>query len=102
MENMGDILNKIEQIKRELNDLHSQLENMTVYGKEKHGLVRTVVNGKGKIVDFEFDNGLVDIEFKEAIITSINDGLKKAQQLEKEKKQEIIGDVDIPDIPGIF
>ena len=67
MEEMGDILNKIEKIKRDLNNLHSRLENMTVYGKEKHGLVKTVVNGKGEVVDFEFDNGLVDKEFKEAI-----------------------------------
>lgn len=104
LEDMDNILNKIESIKKELDNLNSNLESMKVYGEENRKLVKTVVNGKGKVVDFEFENGLVDKEFKEALIASINDGLEKAKKLEKEKKQEIIGDVDVdlPNIPGIF
>ncbi|MFW5976755.1 MAG: YbaB/EbfC family nucleoid-associated protein [Bacillota bacterium] len=102
MEDMDNILNKIEQIKKELDNLYSNLEEIKVSGKEKNGLVKTIVNGKGEIIDFEFENGLVDKEFKDAIIESINNGLEKSRELKKEKKQKIIGEVDIPDIPGIF
>ena len=102
MDDMNNILDKIEKIKKDLKDLEDKLETLTVYGKEKHGLVKTVVNGKGKIVDFEFTNGVVDKEFKEAIISSINDGLNKAKNLEKKEKENIIGDIDLPDVPGIL
>ncbi len=102
MDNMENIMKRVQNIKKELNQLQETLESMKVYGKEKHGLVTTVVNGQGKIVDFEFDNGVVDKEFKDAIIQSINDGLNKAHKLEKEKKQEIIGDVQLPDLPGLL
>ena len=99
---MDNIMNRIEEIKKELNNLQEKLKTEKVYGKEKHGLVRTVVNGKGKILDFEFDNGVVDKEFKEAIIDSVNDALEKAEKLEKEKKQKIVGNIDVPDVPGLF
>ena len=102
MDDMDNIMNRIEQIKKELDELQEKLKTEKVYGKEKHGLVTTVVNGKGKILDFEFDNGVVDKEFKEAIIDSVNDALDKAEELEKEKKQEIVGDVEVPDVPGLF
>ena len=102
MKDGKNLLNSLEQIKNDLNDLQKKLKTEKVYGKEKHGLVTTVVNGEGQIVDFKFDNGMVDKEFKVAIIQSINDGLKKAEQLRKEKKQEIVGEIGIPDIPGIY
>ena len=102
MGDMDNIMNRIEEIKKELNNLQEKLKTEKVYGKEKHGLVRTVVNGKGKILDFEFDNGVVDKEFKEAIIDSVNDALEKAEKLEKEKKQKIVGNIDVPDVPGLF
>ena len=102
MGDMDNIMNRIEEIKKELNNLQEKLKTEKVYGKEKHGLVRTVVNGKGKILDFEFDNWVVDKKFKEAIIDSVNDALEKAEKLEKEKKQKIVGNIDVPDVPGLF
>lgn len=102
MEDMDNILNQIERIQRELRELQNKLKDMEVKGTEKNGLVTTIVNGKGKIIDFDFNNGIIDQKFKEALLESINNGLEKAKQLEIEKKREIIGDVDMPDIPGLI
>ena len=102
MDQQENILNQIEKIKNDLDQLQTQLENEKVYGKEQHGLVTTIVNGKGEVIDFEFDSGMVDIEFKKAIIQSINNGLKKARQLEKKQKQKIANGISIPDMPDLF
>ncbi|MFW6309172.1 MAG: YbaB/EbfC family nucleoid-associated protein [bacterium] len=102
MEGMNNVSDQITKLKKELEKLEAQLKERKVYGKENHGLVTTVVNGQGKIVDFEFNEGVVDEEFKKAIIDSINDGLERAKRLKKKKKQEIIGDLQIPDMPGLF
>ena len=99
---MGNVLNRIEQIKKELKELQGKLGDMEVCGEEERGLVKTIGNGKGKILDFVFANGIVDEEFKKALISSVNNALDKAKELEKEKKQEIIGNIQMPDIPGLF
>lgn len=93
---------QIKKLKNDLQTMETELEKETVQGKENHGLVTTIVNGKGEIVDFQFKQGIVDKEFKLALITSINDGLKKAKNLQKEKKQKIAGNFPLPEMPDIF
>ncbi len=102
MENMDNILERIQKIKEEMINLQQDLKEMYVYGEEEKNLVKALINGKGKVLDYEFKTENVDNEIKKAIIKATNDGLQKATQLEQKKKQEIIGDVDIPDIPGLF
>lgn len=102
MQDRENIMNQIESIKTELEKLQNQLGEERVYGKEDYGLVTTVANGRGKIIDFKFNEGVVDRDFKKAIIKSINDALEKAEKIEKEQKQKIIGDIPLPDIPGLF
>ena len=102
MREMQNILESIEKIKKEMAQLQEKLKTQTVSGKEKHGLVTTIVNGQGEIVDFQFSDGVVDEEFKIAIISSINDGLQKAHRLQKKEKENIVNQVNLPDIPGLF
>ncbi len=102
MEDMEDIIGRIKRIKEELIKLQQNLKKMYVYGEEDKNMVKVKVNGKGKIIDIEFFTKNINNNFKKAIIKATNNGLQKADKLEQNKKQEIIGDVDIPDIPGLF
>src|SRR6056297_853756 len=102
MEDMEDIIGRIKRIKEELIKLQQNLKKMYVYGEEDKNMVKVKVNGKGKIIDIEFSTKNINNDFKKAIIKATNNGLQKADKLEQNKKQEIIGDVDIPDIPGLF
>ena len=102
MNNMENILDKIEKIKTELNDLQQKLESKKIQETDKQDLVTTVVNGKGKIIDFKFKNITIDENVKKALINSVNNALDKAKVLEKESKQKIVEEVDVPDVPGLF
>ncbi|ACL70945.1 YbaB/EbfC family nucleoid-associated protein [Halothermothrix orenii] len=104
--NMNDILGKIENIKNQLARLQVELKKTTVRGEDEQGLVTAIVSGKGKIVDYEFNfrefKKIHPAELKKAIIEATNNGVKKAEQLETDRKKEIIGDFNLPDIPGIL
>jgi len=102
MNNMENILDKIEKIKTELNDLQQKLESKKIQETDQQDLVTTVVNGKGKIIDFKFQNITIDENVKKALINSVNNALDKAKMLEKESKQKIVEEVDVPDVPGLF
>jgi len=102
MDNMEDIVGRIKKIKEELIKLQQDLKEMYVYGEEEKNLVKVVVSGKGEVSDLEFTGKNINNDLKNAIIKATNDGLRKANKLEQNKKQEIVGNVDIPDIPGLF
>lgn len=96
------MVDQIKKVKSNLQRLQQELEEETIHGKENYGLVTTVVNGKGEIIDFKFKEGIIDKEFKNALIDSINDGLHKAKKMQQEKKRKIAGDIPLPDLPDIF
>ena len=102
MDNMEDILNQITMIKARLNQLENELEEINLRADDDNCLVSVVVNGKGRIIDYNLHGEDIKEETKKALIVAVNRALEKAKQTRAEKKQEIVGDVNIPDIPGLF
>ena len=99
---MENILNQITMIKKRLNQLENELSEINLRADDENGLVSVVTNGKGKITDLYFHDEEISEESKNALIKAVNRAQEKAQQTRADKKQEIVGDVDIPDIPGLF
>ena len=102
MDDMDNILNQITMIKKRLNQLENELSEIDLRADDDNGLVSIVVNGKGQMVDIHFHDEEISKESKNALIEAVNRGQEKAQQTRADKKQEIVGDVNIPDIPGLF
>lgn len=103
---MDNILGKIEDIKNKLAQIEEELKNSSVEGTDQNNFVTTTVNGKGEVKDYNFTFELITSlsrdEFVLAIVQATNNALKKAKKLEAKKKKEIVGDVNIPDMPGLF
>lgn len=103
MENVDNIMGQVENIKKGLEKLQQNLKNVNVKGQDETKTVTVTANGKGKILELKFisDIDTINEQIQEAIIEATNKTLKKAKKLEAEKKQEIIGDINMPDIPGL-
>lgn len=106
MENMNNILSQIEEIKNKLRNLQEELKSITVENNDENNIVTTIVDGTGKITDFKFNLEVIDSidhkDFITALVNSANNAVAKAKQLEKDKKKAIVGNVNIPDVPGLF
>ncbi len=104
--NMNSILGKIEMIKRQLKNLQEELAETTVKGNDDGEIVTAIVSGTGKLLDYQLNFevfGTINQEdLRQALIQATNNGLQQAKQLEITRKKEIVGEVNLPDIPGLF
>lgn len=102
----NDIITQINNIKKRLTDLEKELEQIMIEGTDSSGMITAVVNGKGIIKDYRFNPGQISSIKKESLIQAVveasNNGLEKAREIEASKRKAIVGDVNIPDIPGLF
>lgn len=103
---MNNIITQINNIKKRLAALEKELEQITVEGSDSKGIITSITNGKGLVKNYIFNPGQISSINKdsliEAVVEATNNALKKARELESSKKKEIIGEVNIPDIPGLF
>ena len=103
---MNDIITKINNIKKGMAALEKELEQITVEGSDSQGIITAISDGKGVIKDYRFNPGQINSIKKDnliqAVVEATNNTLKKARELEGSKKKEIVGDINIPDIPGLF
>ncbi len=102
MDDMDGIINKINEIKNNLDNLENNLKEIKLFAEDKDSIVKITLNGKGKILNYEFSQSSINDKVKEALISATNIGLEKAKKLESEKKKNSIGNIELPDIPGLF
>lgn len=103
---MNNILGQIELVKQRLRKLQEELKSTTVVGEDENNLITAIVSGSGKVVDYRLNTKVMEAinqaKLIKALVESTNNGLKKAKELEIAKKQEILGEFNVPNIPGLF
>lgn len=103
---MDNILGQIDIIKNKMSQLDQELKNTTIEGSDNEGIFTVIVNGKGKVLDLKFNFNAITAYSQDGIVSAwvdaVNTGLEKARELEKQKRMEIVGDVNLPNIPGLF
>lgn len=95
MKHAVDIRNNIEEIKE-------SLAGETIEASSGGGMVTVVFNGKMELLSLKIDPEIDtsgDPEMLETLITAaVNEGIKKSQELIKNKMQDLTGGIDIPGI----
>lgn len=103
---MDDIIGQIAVIKQRMNQLQEELKKTRVKGSDDDNIITAIVSGSGQVIDYEFDLNKIEIfdqkKLTKSLIEATNKGISAAKKLEAEKKKEIVGSVDIPNIPGLF
>ena len=100
---MGDMAKMVKQamsLKDNMEEIKESLAHETVEASSGGGMVTVVVNGKMDVLSLKIDPTIDvsgDPEMLETLIlAAVNEGLRKAQDLLKDKMQEITGGIDIP------
>lgn len=103
---MNNIMEQINNIKEQLTVLEEELKQITVKGTDSNEMITAVVTGKGEVKDYELNPLQIGSIKKDSLIKAVveatNNGLQEAKKLEAKRKKEIVGDVDIPNMPGLF
>ena len=102
MKNAGDIREKAEQLK-------AQLEARTVEAEAGGGAVRVTLNGKGRVLRVELDppllSGIAGDDrgvIEELIAAAVNAGQEKVRRLMADELKQLTGGMDIPGLSGLI
>jgi DNA-binding YbaB/EbfC family protein len=87
-------------MKERMEELKEQLGNERIEASSGAGMVQVVMTGKMELLSIKIDPEIINPEESEVLETmvqaAINEGVRKAQDMVKERMQEMAGGLDIP------
>ena len=102
MKNAGQIREKAEQIKAEL-------ERKTVEGESGGGAVRVIMNGKMRVLRIDLDQPMMaglggddKVMVEELITAAVNNAVDKVQDMIAEQMRELTGGMNLPGMENLL
>lgn len=100
---LGDLSSMLKHamsLKGKMEELRESLGNERIESSAGGGMVKVVLNGKFEIESLEIEPELINPEDPEVLQTmlmaAINEGVRKTQDLVKQRMTELTGGIDIP------
>ena len=102
---MFDMLGKLNEVKKTMDEIKARLETVSVEGEAGEGAVRVIMNGNKKIITVKIADKMLVAErreeLEEFLILAINRAGEKSQQV-SETEMKAAGKGLLPNIPGLF
>jgi DNA-binding YbaB/EbfC family protein len=93
-------LRQAQQLQIALEKAQKELETATVEASVGGGVVKVVATGKGTIQSIKIDPQAVDPQdvatLEELVLTAVNEGITKAQDMAQKKMGALTGGMKIP------
>ena len=103
MSNIGNMLNKLQNMKIKLKEIETSLESAEFSSSVGGNVVEATVNGKGKVKKLFIDNSLFNNndanELSELIILAVNSAISNAEINKEKKIKDLTGGLPLP--PGL-
>ena len=94
------MLKQAQELQKNMMKMQEELETATVEATSGGGAVKVVVSGKMQVESLEIDPEAVspdDVEMlQDMVLTAVNDGLDKAQELAQSRMSSLTGGLNIP------
>ena len=95
-----NMLNQAQQLQKQMAKVQDEIEATTVEASSGGGAVKVVVLGKMVVQSIHIEAAAVDPEdvelLEEMVLTAVNDGLSKAQELASSKMNALTGGLNLP------
>ena len=102
MKGFGSMLKQAKKIQDEMAKIQEELAAKKVEASSGGGMVTVEMNGNQEIVSIKIDPEVINSGDKEMledlVLTAVNEGMRKAKDLMKEKIAEVTGGLNIPGI----
>ena len=100
---MNDIMKQAQQMQQRMSQVQNELAGRTVTASVGGGIVSVTINGKNELLSVQIDKEVINPEdqtmLQDLIVSAVNEGIKKAQDLAQSEMRKITGGMNIP---GIF
>ena len=103
---MGEMIKQVKQAQEMMEQKQAELADLIVEASSGGGMVNVKANGREEIVNITIDKEVVDPEDVEMLQDLILAAVKEAQRKAKEEAQkemgDLMGDMGLPNVPGLF
>ena len=100
---MNDIMKQAQQMQQKLSQVQNDLAGRTVTASVGGGMVSVTVNGKIELLSVQIDKEVINPEdqtmLQDLIVSAVNEGIKKAQDMAQAEMRKLTGGINIP---GMF
>lgn len=101
--NMNNVLKQAQKMQEEMEKVQTELEEKVIETTAGGGMVEVKLNGKKEILSIKIKPDVVDPDdietLEDLIMVSVNDAIKKADDMMAEGMSSITGGLNIP---GLF
>jgi DNA-binding YbaB/EbfC family protein len=100
---MSEIMRQAQQMQQRMSQVQNDLAGRTVTASVGGGMVSVTLNGKNELLSVHIDKEVINpadqAMLQDLILSAVNEGIKKAQDMAQEEMRKITGGINIP---GIF
>ncbi|GAB4271284.1 MAG: YbaB/EbfC family nucleoid-associated protein [Candidatus Rifleibacteriota bacterium] len=101
--NMQSLMKQAQKMQEKIQKAQEELKEKTVEATVGGGMVKVVVNGAQELVSIEINKEAVDPDdvetLQDLVLSAVNAGLKKSQEMVQSEMGDITGGMNIP---GMF
>jgi len=100
---MNEIMRQAQQMQQKLGQVQDELANRSVTATVGGGMVSVTVNGRNELLSIHIDKEVINpddqVMLQDLIVSAVNEGIKKAQDMAQAEMRKLTGGLNIP---GIF
>ena len=100
---MSEIMQQAQDFQQRLGKVQDELAGRTVTASVGGGMVSVTINGKNELLSIQIDKEVINSEdqsmLQDLIVSAVNEGIKKAQDMAQTEMKKLTGGINIP---GMF
>ena len=100
--NLGDLIRQAQQLGQNLKSRQEELARKTVDVSVGGGMVRMTFNGKGEALSLHIDPEVVEgndvAMLEDLVLSAVNEGVRRSQQLMQDELAKLAGGLNIPGV----
>ena len=101
--NMNEIMKQAQEMQQKLSRVQNELADKSVTASVGGGMVSVTVSGRNELLSIHIDKQVINPEdqtmLQDLIVSAVNEGIKKAQDMAQAEMRKLTGGINIP---GIF
>jgi len=101
--NMTDIIRQAREFQQKLSQVQNELTGRTISASAGGGMVSVTMNGRCQLQSIQIDQEIIKPEeqtmLHDLIMSAVNEGIKKAQDMAQVEMRKLTGGLSIP---GMF
>ncbi len=99
---MNEIMRQAQQMQQKMSQVQNDLAGRTVSASVGGGMVSVTLNGKNELLSVLIDKEVINPDdqamLQDLIVSAVNEGIKKAQDMAQAEMRKITGGINIPGI----